>query len=86
MTILETKPTIEKKYAEKKGLANRIIAKVLKMKGEFAEIQLGKKREAKYVARALGRVIKKSYADKLQYLGRNDEKNVVYLKKAQKKE
>jgi len=65
----------------KKGIAHKIIKMVLKQEGEFAEVKLGIKREAKHVARALGRVIKNSYADKLEYLGRDDKKNAVYLKK-----
>jgi hypothetical protein len=79
--ILEEEPVIKKKYSGKKGLASSIIDRFLEQEGDYAEIKLTKERKARDVARALGRVISGNYKEKVKYLGRSDDKNVVYLKK-----
>jgi hypothetical protein len=78
--IMLEKESIIKKSASR-GFAGKIVDSFLKQDGDFAEVKLGKGRKATHVSRALGRVIKNSYPDKVEYLGKNNEKNAVYLKK-----
>lgn len=80
LKVLEEEPVIAKKYAGKKTTTESIIVEFLETGAEYAEINL-RDSKARGVARALGRVINARYKDKVKYLGRDDEKNVVYLKK-----
>jgi len=84
LSILKEEPKIKKKPYRKRGFTARIVEQFLEKDGDFAKITLTGGKQAVHVARALGRVIKNNYSDKVEYLGRDDEENVVYLKKVEK--
>lgn len=81
ITILEEEPVVKQKVYRKKGFTVKMVEQFLDGDGNFAEIKLLGDKEAVAVARTLGRVIKKRYSDRVEYLGRDDKKNVVYLKR-----
>lgn len=77
---LKEKPVIPKKYAGKVSITEKIIIEFLDTGADYAEIKL-EESKAKDVARALGRVIKDRYNDKVKYMGMNEKTNTVYLQK-----